>query len=140
LERVLHAAAFEMLATLICAPVLGWVMGMSFMRMGALTIAISLIAMTWNMAFNALFDHAQHRIGFARTPRVRVLHALLFEVGLAAVTVPLTAWWLGIGLWPAFLLDASLLLFFLPYSVAFNWAYDVLRERWVLRRTVAQPD
>jgi len=87
--------------------------------------AISLIAMNVEHGVQRLVrPRATPDRFFARTPRVRVLHALLFEVGLAAVTVPLTAWWLGIGLWPAFLLDASLLLFFLPYSVAFNWAYE----------------
>ncbi|MOA70075.1 Bacterial Transmembrane Pair family protein [compost metagenome] len=45
--------------------------------------------------------------------------------------VPLAAWWLSIGLIEAFLLDIGLVLFFLPYAVAFNWSYDVLRARWV---------
>jgi len=32
------------------------------------------------------------------------------------------------------LLDIVLILFFLPYTLAFNWIYDVLRARWVARR------
>ncbi|MEZ1376410.1 chlorhexidine efflux transporter, partial [Enterobacter hormaechei] len=34
----------------------------------------------------------------------------------------------------AFLLDMGLILFFLPYTMAFNWSYDVLRARLVESR------
>jgi uncharacterized membrane protein len=135
-ERVLHATAFELIATLICAPALAFAMGQPMLQMGALTITISLIAMAWNMVFNAGFDRLQRRHGFVKTPRVRIVHALAFEFGLAAVAVPLTAWWLDITLWAALVLDFAILLFFLPYTFAFNWVYDVLRERW---RRPAQP-
>jgi len=98
--------------------------------MGALTLAISLIAMAWNVVYNSAFDRLQRRIGFNRTLTVRVLHATGFEFGLFLVTVPLAAFWLDISLWRAVVLDAGLLLFFLPYTLVFNWAYDTLRVRW----------
>jgi uncharacterized membrane protein len=58
-----------------------------------------------------------------------------FELGLLIASVPLAAVWLGIGLWPAFVLDLGLVLFFLPYTVVFNAAYDALRGRWVAARS-----
>jgi uncharacterized membrane protein len=119
--------------------VLGWAMDTSLAKMGALTLAVSLIAMAWNIVFNAGFDRVQHRAGFIKTPIVRIVHTLLFEIGLAVMTVPLAAWWLGIDLWEAFWLDAGILLFFVPYTLIFNWSYDVLRERW-LRRRVARAE
>jgi uncharacterized membrane protein len=54
----------------------------------------------------------------------------VFEFGLVLVTVPLAAVWLDISLWQALVLDAGLLLFFLPYTLVFNWVYDTLRVRW----------
>jgi len=54
----------------------------------------------------------------------RIAHAIGFEGGLAAVLVPLFAWWLEIGLWEALVFDAALLLFFLVYTFAFNWGFD----------------
>jgi uncharacterized membrane protein len=48
--------------------------------------------------------------------------------------VPVAAWWLNVSLWQAFLLDAGILLFFLPYTVAFNWVYDELRARYHISR------
>ena len=133
-ERFFHALGFEVLAIAICAPLGAWLLGYSLAHIGLLTLMISLIAMLWNMVFNALFDRFQLRLGFARTPAVRIGHAMLFEVGLVLAVVPLAAWWLGIGLWEAFVLDIGIVLFFLPYTFVFNWTYDHLRARVIQRQ------
>jgi uncharacterized membrane protein len=133
-ERFFQALLFELIAVVLCAGVGAWLLGYSLVHMGALTIMISLCAMFWNMVFNALFDRAQVRFGFKRGVAARVLHAVMFEVGLIAAVVPLAAWWLAIGLWEAFVLDIGIALFFLPYTFAYNWAYDTLRARWMHRR------
>ncbi|AMO75461.1 MULTISPECIES: multidrug/biocide efflux PACE transporter [Pseudomonas] len=132
-ERLFHALLFEFIALAICAPTLAWLMDQPLGHMGALTLMFSLIATLWNMVYNTLFDRAQRRLQFARTLPVRVLHASLFELGLIFMLVPLAAWWLGIGLVEAFVLDIGLILFFLPYTIGFNWGYDALRARWVER-------
>jgi uncharacterized membrane protein len=126
-ERLAHAVLFELIALLLCAPVLAWAMDTPLVEMGALTLAISLVAMGWNMLFNAGFDRLQQRWGFRRSVAVRVVHAVLFEGGLICAVVPLAAWWLGISWWEALVLDIGLLLFFLPYAMAYNWAWDWLR-------------
>jgi uncharacterized membrane protein len=132
-ERFFHALGFEVLAIAICAPLGAWLLGHSLAHMGLLTVMISLIAMAWNMLFNALFDRAQQRLGFRRTLGARAVHSLLFEIGLILAVVPLAAWWLDIGLWEAFVLDIAIVLFFLPYTFVFNWSYDRLREMVVAR-------
>ena len=133
-ERFFHALAFEVIAIAICAPLGAWLLGYSLAHIGLLTLMISLIAMSWNMVFNALFDRAQRRIGFKRTLMARAVHALMFEVGLLLAVVPLAAWWLAIGLWDAFVLDIGIALFFLPYTFVFNWTYDHVRALVVARR------
>lgn len=132
-QRLVHALAFEGLALFICAPVLAWVMDRPLLQMGALTLMVSLVAMLWNMLFNWLFDRAQLRYGFHRGLWARISHAGLFELGLLFTIVPLAAWWLSISLWEAFLLDIGLLLFFLPYTLVFNWTYDQLLARQIRR-------
>ena len=97
-ERIGHALAFELIALLICAPALAWLLGKPLLQLGLLTLMFSTVAMLWNMLFNWLFDRAQQRLGFRRDLRVRLCHALLFETGLIVVLVPLAAWWLSIGL------------------------------------------
>ncbi|HEY1026448.1 MAG TPA: multidrug/biocide efflux PACE transporter [Pseudomonas sp.] len=136
-ERVGHALAFEFIAIGICAPALAWLMDKPLGQMGVLTLMFATTAMLWNMLFNYLFDQAQRRMGFHRGFKARLCHALLFEFGLILVLVPLAAWWLSISLWTAFWLDIGLILFFLPYTMAFNWIYDLLRARWLARREAA---
>lgn len=133
-ERFMHALCFEVIAIALCAPVLAWIMGKSLVHMGALTAAISLVAMVWNVIYNALFERVERRRGWVRTPWVRAGHAVGFEVGLVLAVVPMAAWSLSISLWEAFLLDIGLLLFFLPYTYVYNLAYDRLRAAWWARR------
>lgn len=137
-ERVLHALSFELIATLICAPVIALVMKKTLWDTGVLTLMFATIAMLWNMFFTWLFDRAQRRYGFSRTLQIRLLHATAFELGLIVVLVPLAAWWLGISLLEAFLLDIGMTLFFLPYALIFNWAYDMLKLKHLTRRAALQ--
>ena len=133
-ERVFHAILFEGLAIIICAPILAWVLKQPLHHLGLFTFYCATIATLWNMLFNYLFDRSQRRLKFERTLMVRVLHASLFELGLILVLVPLAAWWLSLSLWDAFLVDLGLILFFLPYAVVYNWVYDKVRARLMMRK------
>ena len=128
MERIFHALLFESLATLICAPLFAYLMNKSIIDMGILTIAIATIAMSWNFIYNILFDKAQNKYQFSKTPLIRVLHSLLFEFGLIFITIPLAAWWLSISLISAFFMEIGILLFFLPYTIIYNWVYDTFRK------------
>jgi uncharacterized membrane protein len=43
----------------------------------------------------------------------------------------LAAWMLDISLLQAFMVEIGFFLFFLPYTVIYNWMYDTLRARWI---------
>ena len=47
-ERVFQALGFEGLALLICTPLLVWITGRPALEMGAVTLGISLLALSWN--------------------------------------------------------------------------------------------
>ena len=128
-ERVFQALGFEGLALLICTPLLVWVTGRPALEMGAVTLAISLLALSWNVIFNSLFDRLKVRLQLPGGGRTRVLHALLFEGGLILLAVPLIAALMKISLLEAFILDIGVLLFFLPYTYVYHWGYDVIREK-----------
>lgn len=136
-ERCFQAITFEVLAILISAPLLVWLMDVSMAHAGLLTLMISMLAMTWNVIFNALFDRIERRLGLVRTFRVRAVHAVAFEAGLIVTVVPLAAWWLSISLLDAFLLDIGVVLFFLPYTFLFNLGYDKLRAAVLKKRLAA---
>ncbi|AMW82043.1 hypothetical protein AK972_1243 [Pseudomonas yamanorum] len=137
-ERVWQAIGFEGLALLICTPLLVWIMDRPVVEMGTVTLAISLMALTWNIIFNSLFDRLKLRLNLANGVWTRVLHALMFEGGLIIVAVPLIAWWLNISLMQAFILDIGVLLFFLPYTYVYHWGYDAVRERIMQKREAKQ--
>lgn len=133
-ERLAHALSFELTAIVLCAPVVSWVLGLSLVHVGALTALVSLIAMAWNVAFNAVFERIERRFGLVRNVAVRIVHAIAFELGLIALVLPLASWWLEISLLEALLLDLGILLFFLPYTLFFNLVYDRLRARRIERK------
>ncbi|MFJ2539935.1 MULTISPECIES: multidrug/biocide efflux PACE transporter [unclassified Pseudomonas] len=135
-ERILQAVGFELLAIVICTPLLAWIMQKPLLDMGAVTVLIALLALGWNVVFNRFFDRLLERLHIARNAWVRVVHALLFEGGLIVMGVPLIAGWLSVSLWQAFLLDIGVLLFFLPYTYVYHWGYDVVRERVLKTRPV----
>ena len=61
-ERVCQALGFEGLALLICTPLLVWITGRPALEMGAVTLGLSLLALTWNIIFNSLFDRLKVRL------------------------------------------------------------------------------
>ena len=133
-ERIFQVLLFEALAVGIFSPVLSWIIDKPVGETTALTIAISITAMMWGLAFNSFFgiliSHASNKVQKWK----RVIHALGFETGLVLIAVPLSAWWLQMTLVEALLMDLGLLLVFLPYTFCFYWAYDTLRQRLVKAR------
>ncbi|ECD3351202.1 multidrug/biocide efflux PACE transporter [Salmonella enterica subsp. enterica serovar Typhimurium] len=133
-ERIFHAVCFEGIATAILAPTTAWLMQRSVLEMGGLTILLATTAMIWNIIYNALFDRLWPAHQVRRTAKVRALHALGFESGFIVIGVSIVVWVLNVSLLQAFTLEIGFFLFFLPYTMLYNWAYDVLRQRIVTRR------
>lgn len=133
-ERILHAVGFEALAVTISAPIAAWLLNKSMFEMGTLAILLSTTAMVWNIVYNSIFDRLWPVSRVPRTLKVRICHALGFESGFILIGLPIAAGWLGISLLNAFMLEIGFFLFFLPYTVFYNWLYDTLRQRIVGRR------
>lgn len=125
-RRVCYVTLYELLAIAFVTAVL-MVAGEAATSAGGLAAGSSAIAVAWNLVFNALFEHweARQRVR-GRSPARRVAHAIGFEGGLLLWLVPFFAWWLGVSLWQALLMDLGLLLFFLVYTYVFTWMFDRL--------------
>ncbi len=120
---------FEIIGLAICAPLASWILDKGLAQVGVLSIVLSLTAMMLNYVFNLVFDISLVWLGRPVNLRpvwMRVLHAMLFEVSLLILTVPVVAWWLDMTLWTAFLTDIGFVLFFLIYTYIYNWVYDVV--------------
>jgi len=132
-ERIFHAVCFEGIATAILAPTTAWLMQRPVLEMGGLTILLATTAMIWNIIYNAGFDRFWPVHKVTRTARVRALHALGFETGFIFIGVTIVALVLGVSLLQAFTLEIGFFIFFLPYTMLYNWAYDTLRDRFIKR-------
>lgn len=127
-DRLRHTLGFEVLGMMISVPLFSLLTGQPVDHLGPLAIGLSLLATGWNYLYNLLVDHWMLRqLGRLEKRLIeRVLHALLFELGLLLVVLPLTALWLGISLWQALWLDIGFSLFFVFYAFGYNLAYDRL--------------
>ncbi|MFQ6574231.1 multidrug/biocide efflux PACE transporter [Pseudomonas sp. UM16] len=134
-ERIVHAVGFEAIAVLICAPIGAWLLNRSMLEVGTLAVVLSTVAMLWNMLYNSLFDRLWPIERLVRSIKVRALHASGFEIGFVLIGVPIAALMLNLSLVEAFMLEIGFFVFMLPYTMAYNWAYDLLRQRLVKARS-----
>ncbi len=125
-DRIRHAVGFEIIALILSIPIMSFFFDFDIKDIGVIAIAGSIIATLWNYGFNIAFDKGMVRFkhNTFKTPMIRVLHVLLFEGGLLMLYLPMVAWYLHISLWQAFIMDASLVGFYLFYNFSYNWAYD----------------
>lgn len=125
-DRVRHALLFELFGLALITPLGALVFGLPLFDMGVIGLGSATIAMVWNYIYNLWFDRAMQRLtgGTRKSVPLRVLHAVLFELGLLALLIPLIAWYLGIGLWAALVMDIAVAGFYVVYAFVFNLAYD----------------
>jgi uncharacterized membrane protein len=127
-DRLRHALSFEIIGLLLVTPLGALAFHMPIHDIGVVALVGATIATAWNYVYNLGFDHLlQHWRGTtAKTLPIRVAHALVFEAGLLMFLLPFVAWYLGIGLWEALVMDIAFALFYVVYAFCFNWAYDRL--------------
>lgn len=127
-DRIRHAISFEIIGLLIITPLGAFVFETPIQHIGIAAFVSATIATLWNYVYNLLYDRVMlRRLGHLRKSlRQRVLHAVLFELGLLLVLMPFLAWYLDISLLQALIMDASFAGFYLVYAFVFNWGYDVI--------------
>ena len=124
LRRVVFVGLYEAIAIAVCS-VLFMAIGQDAGSSGAMAVVASSVAIVWNVVFNWLFEKWESRqVQKGRSVLRRVAHAIGFEGGIAAMLIPLMAWWFSISLWQASVLEAGILVFFMLYTFVFNWAFD----------------
>ena len=125
-DRVRHAVLFELIGIAIFTPAAAWLFNQPVAHMGVIGVVSATVATIWNLLFNLGFDHALVRVTgrVIKTMPIRVAHAMLFEAGLIVLLIPFVAWYLGISLWAALMMDISIVAFYLVYAFVFNIAYD----------------
>lgn len=125
-DRIRHTISFEVIGLALIMPLGALAFAMPIADIGVIGAGSATLAMLWNYLYNYGFDHLMQRWRgtTAKTLPLRVLHAILFELGLLIALLPLIAWYLGISLWQALIMDVSFALFYMGYAFVFNLAYD----------------
>src|SRR5262245_60788287 len=121
-RRVVYITLYEGIAIVAAGAGLALMSGQGLVHSGVLSVIASAIAVLWILGFNMLFERWESRQTVrGRGLRRRIAHAIGFEGGLVAFLVPVFAWWLGVSLWQALVMDLGLVVFFLVYTFVFNW-------------------
>ena len=126
-RKITYAVTFETEGILLGGLILHLMSRAPFDRALALSTMGATIALLWSYAFNTAFEAWEARQttkgrSFAR----RTAHAVLFEIGMTLILVPVTAWWLSASWLAALIYESSLILFFLVYAWVFTWAFDAI--------------
>ena len=125
-RRIIYVSLYEAIAIAVSSLIF-IAIGQKASDSGIMAVAASVIAICWNLSFNHLFEKWEARQTVTgRSVLRRVVHAIGFEGGIAAMLIPLMAWWFNITLWEAAVMEAGLLVFFMVYTFVFNWAFDRL--------------
>lgn len=126
-RKLVYVTAYEIIGMAISALGLALLSGHAPSSTGPLAVVITTIAVSWNFIYNYLFELWESRqVSRTRTLKRRILHAVGFQLTLVVYLIPLIAWWMGITLWQALLLDMALIVIIPCYTFLFNWAFDKL--------------
>ena len=127
-DRIRHALSFEVIGLAIFTPLASFVFNLPVEHVGVVGIVSATVATAWNYIYNLGFDHLMQKFrgSTQKTLSLRVVHTLLFELGLLIVLLPFIAWYLGVTIWQALVMDISFALFYVVYAFVFNWGYDRL--------------
>ena len=133
-ERILHSILFEVIALIFVISAALVFTNVGITSVTGLAVGLSVIAMVWNYIYNLVFDQlfGQNRIN--RSFKMRINHGIGFEFGMIFVTLPLMMWVLQLDFWTVFIMDISVVVFFLVYAILYNWCYDLARERIMCAR------
>ncbi|QXZ11406.1 PACE efflux transporter [Comamonas sp. Y33R10-2] len=125
-RRIVYVGLYEAIAIAVSSAIF-MAIGQNASDSGVMAVVASVIAICWNLLFNYLFEKWESsQTVKGRSILRRVVHAIGFEGGIAAMLIPLMAWWFNITLWEAAVMEAGLLVFFMVYTFAFNWVFDRL--------------
>ena len=126
-RKIIYAISFETLGIAVAALGLTAMTDATAAQSLVLSTLTASIALIWSFGYNSLFEAWEARQAIkGRSPLRRAAHALMFEMGLIVLMIPVMAWWLGVGLLQALAYEAGLIALFILYTYVFTWGFDRL--------------
>lgn len=125
LRRVVFVIGYEGLGVLATVFALSGLLGHSGGTSTLVAILVSTVATAWNYVWNTIFEAIERRRGAkGRGVASRAAHAIGYEGGVLIFTIPLVAFMLNVTFKEAMVIEASLLVFFLVFTVVYTWVFD----------------
>ena len=124
-RKWIYAGSYEFIGLVLS----GLILSLAFRESASLGLMVSAImsvqALLWNVAYNALFEAWERRQTVkGRSTLRRCVHAFLFDAGLTVLTVPVIMVMLDAGFLDALIFDLGLTACYMVYTYAFTWAFD----------------
>ena len=139
-ERILHTVLFQVVALSIMSIGIAIFTDKDPLTMSKLSLVISVVAMIWNYVYNIIFDKIAGEDRINRNIKKRIFHAIFFEIGLFSFTIPFLMWGLNLDFWSVFWLDIGISLYFLVFSIVYNYCYDKIKDSIIKNKTLLITD
>lgn len=124
-RKLVYVTLYELIGLCMSTLGLAYLSDTEASHTGPLAVMITTIAMLWNLIYNTLFERWESRQAKrGRSVARRVAHAIGFQLTLVVYLIPLIAWWLGMSLVEAFVVDLAFIILVPCYTFAYNWAFD----------------
>ncbi|MBA1204541.1 PACE efflux transporter [Pseudomonas capeferrum] len=124
-RKLVYVTAYELIGLSMSTLGLAYLSDTPAAHTGPLALMITTIAMTWNLIYNTLFEYWESRqVRRGRSLARRVVHAIGFQLTLVIFLIPLIAWWLGMSLTDAFIVDLAFIILVPCYTFIYNWLFD----------------
>ncbi|HHJ1297520.1 PACE efflux transporter [Pseudomonas sp. P1B16] len=124
-RKLVYVTFYELIGLCMSTLGLAYLSDTEASHTGPLAVMITTIAMLWNLIYNTLFERWESRQAKrGRSVGRRVAHAIGFQLTLVVYLIPLIAWWLGMSLVEAFVVDLAFIILVPCYTFAYNWAFD----------------
>jgi uncharacterized membrane protein len=130
-ERLIQTLWFEALGLAIVSPLFGFFADTSAGESLVVLVALSIAVMGWAALYNTAFDRIEQRctgrVASDRSPRWRVVHAVMLETSAVGVTWPLIVALTPLGWREALVVEIGLTLAYTAYGYVFHLGFDWLR-------------
>ncbi len=129
-ERIFHSLLYEVIALALLVPFGSLISDVDLSHIVWIAVALSLTAMLWNYFYNQFFDWMCGSDRLNRKLRQRIAHSIGFELGMLVAVIPVIMWALELSFITALLLDLGFIVFYLFFTIAFNWCYDLIKHKF----------
>ncbi len=125
--RTIFSFGYEIALVVFLAPTLSVILEKPMYIMGGVALLFGLIVIPLNYLYNLIFDQQLQRLNkplYQRSFGLRLFHAVLYEVIILIIAMPMVMHFLNFSFAQALILNLSIAAVVPVYTIFVNWAFD----------------